>query len=213
MVRLTYARINGRLGMAVKSSKEDYAHVSRAANTRSLEDAIKLRMFTDFDPNNPIWKNDLLTSSFVMYKPGEGPLYLKGFTLPEVIVGNFRQEGDLIVEEELVNELFRYTSVFPLGPVSSQSSFLGDYSQLLGVNGNTLKSYGQYLDHNEVKFVQIVPLKRDYVNSRPDNRPFIRQVRLKGIDSRNHNRGGLIADVSVGRGPQSEAFLRSREVA
>ncbi len=197
-------------GLLIRSSKEDYPHVLNGANTRSLVDVLRIRMRTS-DLENPVWANDILTSEYVLYTPGQEPLFLKGFTLPFfAVIGNFPQEGELRVEPEARRELDRYACTFPNRSISIPTRFLGDHSQLLGINDGFLKDYGVCLDEVAgIKFVQLVPLKADDVNSRHGNQPFIRQLRLKGIREGNYNQGGIVADIPI-RATQKDYFLRRK---
>lgn len=197
-------------GLLIRSSMQDYPHVLRGADTRDIIDVLRIRMQTH-DLEDPIWSNDILTSAYVLYTPGEENLFLKGFKIPvRAVVGDFPQEGELRVEPEARGELYRYTSLFPDRSVCSPSRFLGDYSQMLGVNEGILGDYGQCLDEVAgIKFVQVVPLKRDGINSRNGSLPFIRQIRLKGIRPNNYNQGGFVADIPI-KSKEKEYFLRRR---
>lgn len=206
MVRLD----NSSKGLLIRAAMNDYPYVLRGANTRSPEDVIRIRMRTA-DLQDPIWTNDILTSAYVLYTPGDDPLFLKGFTIPHsAVIGNFPQEGELRVEPEARRELDRYTCVFPNRSITTPTRFLGDHSQLFGINGGFLRDYGVCLDQVAgVNFVQVVPLKTECVNSRHGNRPFIRQVRIKGIRKGNYNQGGFAADVPI-RATEKEYFLRTK---
>ncbi|MBS3084102.1 hypothetical protein J4423_04830 [Candidatus Pacearchaeota archaeon] len=183
---------DGNSQRVVRASPTDAYSILRKNKKPSLLEAIKERLRNPCDIN--LWEKDTLTRDFVLYCPKERPRFLKDFKIDEIKIEN----RDKIDKELRVTADALEKIVIGSVPIPINGFFVRAYNNckgLLDIDSYTMREYGKILLQKNIDVIKISVVPEVYVMSH--RTPFIRGLRLKGINSQNTNRGGICADVFV----------------
>lgn len=178
--------------MGEQSGSQEPEYFLQAPNSSTAK-VIRRRVESPFEDR--VW-GTFISGDFVVYRPEQPNLFLPGKLLAGQKIRVWPdQHSEIYVGDDFMS---RYGSValdLPdsrLVPVPSED--LVDFLSLLGVEKDVARNYERRLVEADIDRFQFYALPRSSVDTH--HGPFLRKLRIIGLDHKYRNRGGIAADCS-----------------